>query len=432
MHDTPLTVATEAIGLIGVITRRAFFAGFSVLLAQSGAAQPRISGLWDAVVVVNKVEIPFRFEIAQSGHEIQGFFFEGDRKIGSTSGSYNNGALKLDYDFLNTALDATFSGNQLRGTYRSNRPNARPMAFSARRFTPVADGKDEPPRIAGNWDMRRTAPDKSKLDVSWNLYLRQSGSAFSGAILKTSGDTGLLTGRWRDGKLLMSHFAGERPLLFEARLNADGTLSITLDQQYTYRAARSTEARAQGIAEPPDPSRFTSVKDPTERFHFGGLDLDGKIASDTDARFQDKVVVVTIGGSWCPNCHDEAPFLVDLYKQFHSRGLEIVGLNFELDAELALARPRVQSFIKRYGIQYPMLLAGTPEDAAHKLPQLVNFSVYPTTIFLGRDGRVRSVQAGFASTATGEEHVRRGNEERQLVEQLLSERPQQTKNSSGS
>lgn len=410
-----------------------FLAVFPVLLAQPALPQARIAGLWDAVVVVNKVEVPFRFEIEQNGKQVQGFFFEGDRKIGSTSGSFSDGALKLDYDFLNTTLEATFSDGQLRGTYRNNRPKARPMEFRARRFTPVADGAEEPPQIAGSWDMRRTSQDRSKLDVSWNLYIRQSGSAFSGAILKTSGDTGLLTGRWQDGKLVMSHFAGDRPLLLEARLNSDGTLNITLDQQYTYRAARSTEARAKGIAEPPDPSRFTSVKDPTERFHFSGLDLDGKTVSDADARFQDKVVVLTVGGTWCPNCHDEAPFLVELYKQFHSRGLEIVGLSFELDADLALARPRVLSFIKRYGIQFPMLVPGTPDEAAQKLSQLVNFGVYPTTIFLGRDGRVRSVQAGFASAATGEEHVRRENEERRLIEQLLAEKPQQgQKHSSGS
>lgn len=394
-------------------------------MAQMAVSETRVNGLWDAVVVVNKAEVPFRFEIAQSGNRAQGFFFEGDRKIGSTSGSFANQVLKLEYDFLNTALEATLSDGQLHGTYRSNRANARPMEFRARRFTPVTPAGEAPPKIAGNWDMRRTAPDKSKLDVSWNLYLRQSGSAFTGAILKTSGDSGMLTGSWRDGKLVMSHFAGERPLLFEARPNSDGTLSITLDQQYTYRAARSTEARAKGIPEPPDPSRFTSVKDPTERFHFGGPDLDGKMLSDADVRFQDKVVMLTIGGSWCPNCHDEAPFLVELYKQFHSRGLEIVGLNFELDSDLALTRPRVLSFIKRYGIQYPMLVPGTTDDAAQKLPQLVNFGVYPTTIVLGRDGRVRSVQAGFASAATGEEHTRRKTEERQLIEQLLAEKPAQ-------
>ncbi len=388
------------------------------------AAGNNITGLWDAVVVMNGVEVPFHFEIAQNGTSARGFFFEGDRRIGSTSGTFQNGALKLDYDFLNTTLDATFDGDKLHGSYHSNRPNSFRMEFRAQRFVPVQAGQTPAPQVSGNWDMHRTAQDDSQLDVSWRLYLRQSGSEVSGAILKTSGDTGTLTGRWRDGKLVMSHFAGERPMLFEARPNPDGTLSITLDQKFTYRAARSNEARAKGIAEPPDPSRFTSVKDPTEPFHFSGSDLDGKTISDADPRFRGKVVVLTIGGSWCPNCHDEAPFLVELYKEFHARGLEVVGLNFEIDPDLALARPRVNSFIKRYGITYPMLVPGTPDQVPAKLPQLVNFGVYPTTIFLGRDGRVRSVHAGFASAATGAEHARLVREERELVAKLLTEKPE--------
>jgi thiol-disulfide isomerase/thioredoxin len=221
----------------------------------------------------------------------------------------------------------------------------------------------------------------------------------------------------------MSHFAGERPLLFEAEPNPDGTLNVTLDRESTYLAARTTEARAKGIPEPPDLSRFTSVTDPTERFHFSGPDLDGKMVSDADATFRGRVVVLAIGGTWCPNCHDEAPFLVELYQEFHSIGLEVVGLFFENDANLAVARPRVLSFIRRYGVQFPILVPGTnrDNDAAEKLPQLVNFAVYPTTIVLGRDGRVRRVHAGFASAATGEEHLQLEREERELIERLLKE-----------
>jgi peroxiredoxin len=388
------------------------------------AADPAsISGLWDATVVNGKAEIPFRFEIEQSGGQVRGFFFEGERKIGSTSGSFENGTLTLGYDFLNTTLQATFDGTQLSGSYRNNRPNARPMEFHAKKFeAPAADAGSSAPKVAGNWDMFRTAPDNSKLPVSWRLYLRQSGAEVSGAILKTSGDSGFLTGHWENGKLTMSHFAGERPLLFEATLGKDGVLSITLDKQFTYKAAHSSEAVANGIPVPPDPSRFTSVKDPTERFHFGGPDLDGKLVSDSDPRFQGKVLVLTIGGSWCPNCHDEAPSLVDLYKDFHTQGLEIVGLSFEVEPDFAEAKPRVQTFIKRYGIQFPMLIPGTPDQVADKMPQLVNFGVYPTTIVLGRDGRVRSVHAGFASLATGEEHTRLIREERDLVKQLLAEK----------
>ena len=170
----------------------------SLLVVLPVAAQTRIDGLWDAVVVgANKVDIPFRFEISQKGSQVQGFFFEGDQKIGSTSGSFENGTLKLEYDFYNTRLEATLDGGQLHGTYQNNRSNSRQMEFRARRFAPVPAGDTDPPKVAGNWEMKRTSQDRAKLNVSWRLYLRQSGSEVTGAILKTSGDTGALTGHWQ-------------------------------------------------------------------------------------------------------------------------------------------------------------------------------------------------------------------------------------------
>jgi thiol-disulfide isomerase/thioredoxin len=398
-------------------------------IAPRAQAASAIDGLWDAVVVVNGADIPFRFEITTSGAEAHGFFFEGDRKIGSTNGSFVDGVLRLEYDFLNTTLEATLHDGALTGTYRNNRPDARPQDVRMRRFTPVALGSEDPPPLAGTWEMRRLAEEVSapRDTRTWHVFLRQSGAEVSGSILRVDGDTGTLVGHWKDGKLVLSHFAGERPNLFEATLNPDGTLAVTLNRTARYLVVRSGDARAKGIPEPPDPSRYTSVTDPTTPFAFAFPDLTGNVVSNTDARFRGKVVILSIGGSWCPNCHDEAPFLSELYKDYHARGLEIVGLMFENDPDPKISRPRVQSFIKRHGVQYPMLLAGTTQPSPtsktinEALPQIVNFGAYPTAIYLGRDGRVRSVHAGFASPATGQEHVRLKQELRELTERLLAE-----------
>ncbi|HEY7285036.1 MAG TPA: TlpA disulfide reductase family protein [Vicinamibacterales bacterium] len=396
--------------------------------APAQAAAP-ISGLWDAVVVANDIDVPFRFEIANKGTEAQGFFFEGDRKVGSSSGSFVDGALKLEFDHLNTILEARMDGDQLVGTYRNNRPNAKPQPIRMRRFTPVTiDGADAP-ALAGTWEMRRVAAEVSapRDTRTWNVFLRQSGAELSGTILRVDGDTGTLVGHWQDNKLVLSHFAGERPNLFEATLNQDGTLAVTLNGNAHYLVVRKSEARAKGIPEPPDPSRYTSVKDPTAPFRFAFPDLSGKIVAESDARFRGKVVILAIGGSWCPNCHDEAPFLSEVYRDYRARGLEIVGLMFENDPDPKVSGARVQSFIKRYGVDYPMLLAGTMQPSPttktinDALPQIVNFGAYPTTIFLGRDGRVRSVHAGFASPAAGAEHTRLKQEVRELIDRLLAE-----------
>src|ERR1044071_8824017 len=271
----------------------------SVLAPHANAAST-VDGLWDAVIVSSGVDIPFRFEIATQGTTAQGFFFEGDRKVGSTTGSFTDGTLKLEYDFLNTTLGLTLAGDQLTGSYRNSRPTARPQEVKMRRFAPVALDQQDPPSLAGTWEMRRvaeevTAPRDTR---TWNVFLRQSGAEFSGTILRVDGDTGTLVGHWRDNKLVLSHFAGERPNLFEATANADGTLAVTLNRNAHYLVARTSEARAKGIPEPPDPSRYTNVKNPTEPFRFGFPDLTGKQVSNTDPQFQGKVVILAIGGSW--------------------------------------------------------------------------------------------------------------------------------------
>jgi thiol-disulfide isomerase/thioredoxin len=257
--------------------------------------------------------------------------------------------------------------------------------------------------------------------LSWKLYLRQSGQEVSGSVLRIDGDTGRLTGRWRGNTLVLSHFAGERPVLFEASLQPDGTLDVTYNRLNKYLAARIAEARAKGIPEPPDSARFTSVRNPSEPFQFQFPDLDGKTVSNTNDQFQGKVVLVTIGGTWCPNCRDEAPFLVDLYWKYHAHGLEIVSLSFEAASDPVEDKPRIASFIKEFSIPYPVLLAGAIDEVPDKLPQLVGFGAYPTTIYLGRDGRVRGIHAGFASSATGEASVLLAREIQSTIEQLLAD-----------
>jgi thiol-disulfide isomerase/thioredoxin len=395
------------------------------LSGQSGVAG--LEGSWDAVVVVGQAEVPFRFEISAHGAEPKGFFFEGENRIGSTSGKFADGKLQLDYEFLNATLTASFDGEKLDGSYRYNRKNGREYPFHARRAVAVAADTGASPKIAGNWEMTLVGPDNSttkdpRAVLSWKLYLRQAGWDVSGSILRVDGDTGTLTGRWQGDSLVLSHFAGERPVLLEAKLQPDGTLDILVNRQNKYLAARTNEARAKGIPEPPDPARYTNVKDEEEPFHFRFPDVDGKIVSDADARFRNKVVILAIGGTWCPNCRDEAPFLVELYRRYHAQGLEIVGLNFEASGEFADDKPRIESFVKEFSVPYPVLYGGAIPDVKEKLPQIVNFGAYPTTIYLRRDGRVASVHAGFASTATGEAHMALENEVEQLVERLLTEK----------
>ena len=380
-----------------------------------------ISGLWDASVVVNGgIEIPFRFEIAGSGKSIKGSFFNGDEKVTSTTGSFENGALVLSFDEYGTKVEATFKDGRLDGQYSRGTRGA-PYPFQAKRFAPAPVGDAPIPAIAGLWNVQ--VGKSSKGEAAWQLIVRQSGAEASAAILRVDGDTGTLTGTYRDGKFVLSHFSGARPLRLELTPAADGTLSVVQNKDNPFTAVRADQARAKGLPQPSDPSRFTSVKDPTEPFRFSFPDLNGRMVSNTDEKFRGKVVIVSISGSWCPNCHDEAPFLGELYKKYRSRGLEIVSLSFEEEAQLK--NPvRLRAFMKRYGIEYTVLIPGEPKELAERVPQGVNLSSFPTTFFIGRDGRVRAVHAGFPGKASGEFHTQAKEESTATVERLLAESAQ--------
>ena len=294
--------------------------------------------------------------------------------------------------------------------------------FHARRHVPkVATSEANVPAIAGNWEIPY---ESSKGEKSWRFIVHQKGADVSASILRVDGDTGTLTGTFKDGKVTLSHFSGSRPIRLDVSLAKDGTLEIVPGGAYVQKqkliAYRPADARKKGLPEPTDADRHTTIKDPKEPFKFLFPDVNGKVVSNTDARFKNKVVVAVVTGTWCPNCHDEAQFLVQLHKKYRDKGLEVVALDFE-EQEQQDSLDRVHAFVKKYGVEYPYLIAGDPVEMWVKVPQANNLNTWPATFFIGRDGLVKSIHAGFASPASGELHTKLKAEIEATVERLLAE-----------
>lgn len=387
-----------------------------VLLAPFAAAQS-LAGLWDATVNVHGLAVPFRFEIVGDGAKVSASFFNGDVKFTSTSGSFAGGKLNIAWDYNAAKLEAAVHDGVIQGTYtRQGRDEKSVYPFEAKRFAPSPLTSEDVPQIAGLWII----PTKStKGENAWQFIVRQSGAEVSAAVLRIDGDTGALQGTYKDGRFVLSHFSGARPAVFEVKL-ADGSLDLLENGKTKFTAVRADLARAKGLPEPSDPSKFTTVKDPTKPFSFAFHDLNGKLVTNEDPRFAGKVVLINIGGSWCPNCHDETPFLVAMYKKYRAQGLEMVALDFE-EADQLKNPERLRAFIAKYGIDYTVLLAGDTAEATEKLAQAQNWNAWPTTFFIGRDGMVRGAHAGFPSSASGELFDKAKEDFEAKVEKLLAE-----------
>ena len=137
----------------------------------------------------------------------------------------------------------------------------------------------------------------------------------------------------------------------------------------------------------------TTLKGDTFSFDFP--DFNGNQVKSTDDRFKNKVVLVDIWGTWCPNCRLAVPHLNALYNKYKDQGLEVVGLNFEHEADAAVRRERASKAVERLGIEYPILDAGHNDDHMKVLPDLVELEDIPTVLLIGRDGKVRYVKSGF-------------------------------------
>ncbi len=360
-----------------------------------------IDGLWDATVSTKTGPIPFRIELQSKGAEVSSYFFDGDERVNpSTEGSFHDGLLDLKFASYATELKATFKDGILTGSYLAGPGNS--YAFEAKRHDPSLQPAVDTsaPRINGRWEIQVSSP---KGESAWYFIVNQSGASVSAAILRVDGDTGTLSGNYTNGKFVLSHFTGERPYYLQVTPLPDGTLQLDVRnnrETQTLIALRPEAARAKGLAPPDDPTQHTKLRNAAEPLHFSFPDLQGRIVSDDDARFRGKVVLVNITGSWCPNCHDEAPFLEALYRKYHDQGLEIVALDFE-PADQLTDLSRLRAFIQRYGIGYTYLIAGEPSQLNEKISQADNLNAWPTTFFVGRDGLVHSIHTGFTSRASG-------------------------------
>jgi thiol-disulfide isomerase/thioredoxin len=396
------------------------------IVAQVSTDSP--AGTWIGTAQVNGREVPFRLEIAGDGDHLQGTLVNGKERSAASSSSYSNGHLILHFDYYANTIDAALQDGTLQGTFSGHSRNV-PITARLNGKLPTAD--PNPPRIDGVWQI--AVDQGSKGEHAWKLLVRQTGPSVKAVIERIDGDTGSLYGVWHDGAFLVSHFTAAGPSVVVLRPQPDGTLNVETSAHgggvQAFPAHRASAIRTVALESDDDPLRHTSLKNPDEPLAFRFPDLNGKLVSSTDPEFAHKALIVSIGGSWCPNCQDEAPFLESLYRKYHNRGLEIVELSFEESSQLQNPA-RLKAVIQRYGITYPVLIAGTPDQLNEKFPDVENLNCWPTTFFIGRDGLVKAVHTGYAGPATGKDNRELENETTAQVERILATRPSSPRPSS--
>ncbi len=385
-------------------------------------------GDWRGILLIDKEntanELPFLFtlEFNPDTKKISMKIFNAEEVIETDEIILENDSLKIKMPvFKDEIIAKIIKGDSIAGEY---------IHFGSRTkysipFYAVSCKKDrfiinEEPAInvTGKWEIF-FSPDDSNTNIGIGEFKQQNGKV-TGTILTESGDYRYLEGVVSGKNFLLSCVNGSHTLFFKAEISDKGNLENGIliggpNWKEKWRAEKNENAKLR------DPEKLTEVKTDMD-IKFSLVDINGNKVSLSDEKFNDKVVILQIMGSWCPNCMDETRLFAELYNIYNPRGLEIIGLCFETK-DTTESIKRIKRFAEQLKANYTFLYAGEvgKKSVLEILPVLKDIKGYPTTIYLDRKHKIRKVYTGFSGPSTGVHFEKLRNNIIQFIEKLLDE-----------
>ncbi len=117
--------------------------------------------------------------------------------------------------------------------------------------------------------------------------------------------------------------------------------------------------------------------------------LEGHTVRLSELRGQ-KVVLINFWATWCPPCRIEMPAMQQIYSEYKAKGLEILAVNIEPDAQ-----EEIRDFVKELRLTFPILL-----DPDMKITRNFRLIGLPVSILIDRQGVIRAKIVGYHDWTT--------------------------------
>lgn len=375
---------------------------FSLTLKAQHSFNPL--GEWRGVFpLYNGEEIPFNFSVrTDSLGKYVVYFVNGPEEYYGGQLIQVKDSLQIWINQFDRLMTIGIQNNKiLKGIWRrqTNGEDAFPIQVEQnnnQRF--IWEKQTVPQNIAGKYDVVFTN-DSGKQVKAIGLF-NQDGNKGGRHFSKAKWDSRYSYGLIQGSEFKFSLFIGYSPLLFTGSIEVDGSLKGIQQGLKSVQLIRAYKNEAASL---PNPATLTQLKNNQLPFQFSLPNMDGKKISLDDSTYFNKPVILTIGGTWCPNCADEAKFLSPWYKANKARGIEVITAQFEVKDELKYAQKTMARFKEKFGIEYQQVFGGASngESVLKTFPQLKNFTGFPTTLFIRSDRTIQNIHAGFAGPATG-------------------------------
>lgn len=283
--------------------------------------------------------------------------------------------------------------------------------------------RDTLPDVEGKWKVSFAEPESQKVYNAIGLF-EQKANAVYGTFATETGDyrhlEGFIGNRYNGGRMLYLYtLDGAHAFYFRGVIKGDSITNGLFVSGKHYKS--NWKAWKSDSAQLRDPNQLTYIKPGYDGLEFTFPNLNGEPISLEDAKFDNKVVLVSVTGTWCPNCKDETEYLKQVYNKYRNEGLEVIALQFERSAEFEEAKSAVLKANKALPVPYTQLIAGSSREAEKKLPMLNHVMSFPTLIVLNRNHEVETIHTGFYGPGTGSYYTDFTNEMKERLERLLEE-----------
>lgn len=271
--------------------------------------------------------------------------------------------------------------------------------------------------LAGKWKaFFESGPDDAYPAIG---EFSQKGNSITGTFLTETGDYRFLHGNIIKNKVYLSAFDGAHAFLFTAKFLSKDSLTGSV-RSGTHYTAQWTGTRNDNFILN-DPYQITRTVSQTP-LTFNFPDENGNMVSLDDARFKNKIKLVQIMGTWCPNCLDETQLLQEITGSMPESDIAWISLAYERYDDKNKALTQLKKYKEKLNLKQDLLWAGhyKKEAASATLPQLSGISSYPTLLFLDKNNVIRHIHTGFSGPATNTyEEVKRDFKNR--IESLKNE-----------
>ena len=380
-------------------------------------------GEWRGALKLNdSTELPFNFEVKYELEIYSVVFINGTERIPTYEITIQKDSVFIHMPVFDSEFRCKNYGDSLKGIWinharkEKNVVPFRAIANEARRFL---QPPTKPLQIHDRWKVtfEPGTPDEYFAIGDFNSF---SGMT-AGTFMTETGDYRYLDGYSAYGQFMVSCFDGAHAFLFVAKRSNDslinGVFYSGIHGHETFIGVPDENFQLR------NPDSLTFLKTGFTKLDFNFKNLEGKNVSLSDEKFKNKVVIIQIMGSWCPNCMDETKYLATFYDAYKKQGVEVVALAFERTDNFAKAVSNVSRMKTKFDAKYEFLITMKTgsSQASEALPMLNKVMAFPTTIYIDKKGNVRKVYTGFYGPATGDNYTKYSEENVKFVEKLLSE-----------